>query len=128
MVSLWLATHFLLKIYFIIDQLASSTFKIPYTVILTLHHRLQSDYNFQDLGCDLLQKLSAPPAFNDFLFLKLDCENKKNNFHLDHLEFIAWYLQRVGDVVSSLLINPVSLLLQLVPETINFFSPTDLFT
>ena len=51
-----------------IDQVASSAFKIPYTctVILTLHHRLQSDYNFQDLGYDLLQKPSAPPAFNDF--------------------------------------------------------------
>ena len=70
---------FLLKICFVIDQVASSTFKIQYTVILTLHHRLQSDYNFHDLGYDLLQKPSAPPAFNDFLFLQLDCENKKNS-------------------------------------------------
>ena len=57
---------FLLKICFVIDQVASSTFKIPYTVILTLHHRLQSDCNFQDLGYDLLQNPSAPPAFNYF--------------------------------------------------------------
>ena len=47
-------------------QVASLTFEIPYAVILTLHHRLQSDYNFQDLGYDLLQKPSAPTAFNDF--------------------------------------------------------------
>ena len=60
------ATNFLLKICAIIDQLAGSTSKIPYTVILTLHHQLQSDYNFQDFGHDLLQKPSAPPAFNDF--------------------------------------------------------------
>ena len=70
MVSLWLATHFLLKIYFIIDQLASSTFKIPYTVILTLHHRLQSDYNFQDLGCDLLLKLTSNCVFYSMLPVK----------------------------------------------------------
>ena len=57
---------FLLKICFVIDQVASSTFKIPYIVILTWHHSLQSDYNFQDLGYDILQKPSAPPAFNDF--------------------------------------------------------------
>ena len=50
MVSSWLATNFLLKICFIIDQVAGSTFKIPYTVILALHHRLQSDYGFQDIG------------------------------------------------------------------------------
>ena len=37
---------------------------------------------------DLLQKPNAPPAFDDFLFLKLDCEINKN-FHLDRLEFIA---------------------------------------
>ena len=57
---------FLLKICFIIDQVAGSTFKMPYTVILTLHHRLQSDYYFQDLGYDLLQKRGAPSAFKDF--------------------------------------------------------------
>ena len=58
---------FLLKICFIIDQVAGSTFKIhvPYTVIMTLHHRIQSDYNFQDLGYDLSQKPNAPLAFND---------------------------------------------------------------
>ena len=57
---------FLLKICFIVDQVASSTFKIPYTLMLTLHHRLQIDYNFQDLGYDLLQNPKAPPAFDDF--------------------------------------------------------------
>ena len=35
-------------------------------------------YNSQDLGFDFfLQKRSAPPALNDYLSLKLDCENPK---------------------------------------------------
>ena len=61
-------------------RLHFSTFKVPETVILTLHHGLQTDYNFQDLGYDvvfLLQKPSASPAWNDYLSVKLDCENPK---------------------------------------------------
>ena len=42
---------------------------------------LETDYNFQDLGyggCFIfLQNPSASPALNDYLSLKLDCENSK---------------------------------------------------
>ena len=43
-------------------------------VILTLHHRLQTVYNFQNLGYNFVQKPSAPSTVNEILYLKLDCE------------------------------------------------------
>ena len=59
---------------------------MPYTVILTLNHRLQTDYNFQDLGYDFLQKPSAPPALNEYLSLKLDCDESHKKFYLGSLD------------------------------------------
>ena len=79
-----------------------------------LHHRFQTDYNFQIVGRDFLRIPSAPPTLNDCLSLRLDCENKKKNY-LGRLVFIAQYLHRPLMWYRNH-INPVYLL-QLVPGT-----------
>ena len=98
---------------------------------MTLHHRLQTDYNFQDLGYGFLQKPSVPPTLNEYSSLKLDSEKSHKNFYLGCLYFIAQYLHKLQgiDVVPGpgcgiVIINPVSLQLQLVPGSTNFSSHT----
>ena len=51
---------------YLLTRLPARLSRYHILLILTLHHRLQSDYNFPDLGYDILQKLSAPPVFDDF--------------------------------------------------------------
>ena len=36
-----------------------------------------TDYNFQDMGHDFLQKLSTLTALDDYLSFNIDCENPK---------------------------------------------------
>ena len=54
-----------------------------------MHHRLQTDHNFQDLGYDFLQKPSA-----EYLYLKLDREKSHKNFYLGCVDLIARYLHK----------------------------------